>query len=56
MCHPTPCKKCGKTTWSGCGEHVADVKRLVPADQWCPGHTADPEDPNGSWLGRILGR
>ncbi|GAA1974617.1 hypothetical protein GCM10009798_39820 [Nocardioides panacihumi] len=53
MCHPTRCKTCGKTTWSGCGRHVADVKARVPADQWCPGHD-DPS--NDSWLRRILGR
>lgn len=34
MCQPTPCS-CGKTTWAGCGEHVADVKRVVPAEKWC---------------------
>jgi len=32
------CEICGKTTWAGCGEHIADVQAQVPADQWCPGH------------------
>lgn len=40
MCYPITCPTCGKTTWDGCGQHVADVQRQVPADQWCPGHTA----------------
>jgi hypothetical protein len=40
MCRPVPCKTCGKTTWSGCGQHVAQVKATVPAGQWCPGHPA----------------
>lgn len=40
MCVPTPCT-CGKTTWAGCGEHVADVKAVVPAEQWCNGHDGD---------------
>lgn len=53
MCYPVPCKQCGKTTWSGCGQHVADVKAGVPADQWCPGHD-DPD--NKSWLQRVLSR
>lgn len=35
MCSPTTCRQCGKTTWTGCGEHVAQVKAMVPADQWC---------------------
>ncbi|APA98467.1 hypothetical protein NS506_04419 [Nocardia seriolae] len=38
VCQPVPCESCGKTTWSGCGEHIAEVKAVVPADQWCEGH------------------
>lgn len=53
MCYPTRCKQCGKTTWSGCGKHVADVRQSVAADQWCPGHDSPGND---SWLRRILGR
>lgn len=56
MCRPVKCKKCSKTTWSGCGQHVAAVKASVPRDQWCAGHAADPADPNDTWLRRILGR
>lgn len=53
MCRPVNCKTCNKTTWSGCGQHVADVKAAVPADQWCNGH----DDPKyDGWLRRILGR
>ena len=41
MCSPVKCKVCGKTTWSGCGQHIASVKATVPAGQWCDGtHTA----------------
>lgn len=39
--------------WSGCGQHIDQVKARVPAEQWCAGHTADA---NGGWLSRILGR
>ncbi|CUG87277.1 Hypothetical protein, putative, partial [Bodo saltans] len=35
MCFAVKCDKCGKTTWSGCGQHVETVKASVPADQWC---------------------
>jgi len=53
MCHATTCRTCGKTTWKGCGQHVAAVKASVPADRWCGGH----DDPNNDgWLRRILGR
>lgn len=42
MCQAVPCRTCGKTTWSGCGEHIDAVKRGVPAAQWCDGtHSAD---------------
>ena len=53
MCRPTTCKTCGKTTWAGCGNHIASVKATVPAAQWCGGH---PDANNDSWLRRILGR
>lgn len=53
MCYPVTCKTCGKTTWAGCGEHVADVKSSVPAAQWCGGH----EDAEQKGLiSRVFGR
>ena len=39
MCRPVGCKICGKTTWAGCGQHIASVKAGVPAGQWCSGHS-----------------
>lgn len=38
MCRAVTCKTCGKTTWAGCGQHVDQVLRRVPASQRCPGH------------------
>ena len=38
MCHAVRCRTCGKTTWAGCGRHVDQVMRRVPASQRCPGH------------------
>jgi len=35
MCYPVECPRCHKTTWAGCGEHVAEVKSSVPPAQWC---------------------
>ncbi len=35
MCSPAACKKCGKTTWSGCGAHVEQVMSKVPVPQRC---------------------
>lgn len=53
MCRPVRCKSCGKTTWAGCGQHVAQVKASVPAGQWCPGHDAPPRQGK---LAKFLGR
>jgi hypothetical protein len=54
MCYPATCEQCGKTTWSGCGQHVEDVRRGVPAAQWCAGH---PDvRPSGGFLARLFGR
>lgn len=35
MCRPVLCKKCGHTTWAGCGQHIDQVKQSVPARDWC---------------------
>ena len=57
MCHPKKCRSCGKTTWSGCGQHVAQVKAQVPVDQWCAGHPVPENDTQHSgFLNRLLGK
>lgn len=58
MCRPTVCKTCGKTTWAGCGMHVAQVKATVAPESWCDGHVARPGESKGKGLlGRLgLGR
>lgn len=38
MCSPATCRTCGKTTWTGCGQHVDQVMRNVPPAHRCPGH------------------
>lgn len=42
MCHQATCKTCGKVTWRGCGMHVDQVMRGVPASQRCQGHAKEP--------------
>jgi len=54
MCRPVPCKTCGKTTWAGCGQHIAGVKMTVPANQWCDGHPQ--AERRSGFLGRLLNR
>ena len=53
MCRPTTCKKCHKTTWAGCGQHVNQVLAHVPQAERCPGH---PHEPRQGLLRRILGK
>jgi hypothetical protein len=35
MCSPVKCEKCSKVTWSGCGEHVDEVKSMFTEAEWC---------------------
>ena len=61
MCRATKCRVCGKTTWAGCGQHVQEVRRTVPASNWCNGQhsRAELDDARGSRpgiLARLFGR
>lgn len=51
MCRAAKCRVCGKTTWAGCGSHIAAVKATVPAGQWCDGHASSPVEakPSRRW-------
>ncbi len=35
MCSPATCRNCGKTTWTGCGQHADQVMASVAKDQRC---------------------
>jgi hypothetical protein len=35
MCRKAPCDTCKKSTWFGCGAHVAMVMDNIPEDQRC---------------------
>ena len=54
MCRAVRCRACGKTTWSGCGDHVAELRAGVRADQWCAGHANNSDAPT-SWVRRLIG-
>jgi len=61
MCRAVTCRVCGKTTWTGCGQHVQSVKRSVPASDWCNGsHTpeqiAESKSQRGGFFSRLFGR
>jgi hypothetical protein len=55
MCRAITCRTCGKTTWAGCGQHVASVKASVPTGQWCSGHPRRARS-SGGWLSRLRKR
>ena len=60
MCRPARCRVCGGTTWSGCGQHVAQVKSMVPREIWCDNsHTAEERAEAGVGTGffsKLFGR
>ena len=61
MCRPVKCRTCAKTTWAGCGQHVAAVKASVPAGDWCNGtHSQAQIDAasshGGGFFARLFGR
>lgn len=45
MCSRENCKKCGKPSWSGCGNHIEEALEGVPHNQRCQGHENDPKKP-----------
>ncbi len=61
MCRSMTCRRCGKVTWAGCGNHVDQVMRGVPKDQRC---TCDgtavqgspSATPQGGFWRRLIGR
>jgi hypothetical protein len=49
MCQRIQCAKCGKPTWTGCGQHIEQALLGVPLAQRCQ---CPPEK---SFLARLLG-
>jgi len=35
MCSAVRCDKCGKATWSGCGQHIEEALAPFGEDQRC---------------------
>ncbi len=54
MCSKTTCRKCGKPSWRGCGNHIEEALAGVPKSQRCPGHANDPKEP--SFFSRLFKR
>ena len=52
MCRASTCKKCGKTTWAGCGQHIDQVLARVPRADRCAGH---PREAGTGFFSRLFG-
>lgn len=35
MCSPITCTTCGKTTWTGCGQHIDSALEGIAAQDRC---------------------
>ena len=57
MCRRAVCKKCGKATWRGCGNHIEQALAGVPKNQRCS-CAQDSTTPNtgGGFFARLRGR
>jgi len=53
MCQKVTCRKCGKPTWTGCGNHIEQALAGVPKSQRCQGHANEPKQPG--FFARIFG-
>lgn len=56
MCQKVTCRKCGKATWSGCGQHVDSVMRGIPKSQQCQGHANEPKPAKSGFFSKIFGK
>jgi hypothetical protein len=54
MCSKVTCRKCGKATWRGCGQHVKEVMKGIPQSQQCQGHVNDPKE--AGFFSRLFSR
>lgn len=57
MCSKTTCKKCGKATWRGCGNHIEQALAGVPKNQRCScAQTSATPGGGGGLFARLRGR
>jgi hypothetical protein len=54
MCSQVRCRKCGKVSWRGCGQHVSQVMKGVPKSEQCLGHNDDPKA--SGFFSRLFGK
>lgn len=58
MCSKATCRKCGKPTWRGCGNHIEQALAGVPKNQRCSCNSDVAADAGarGGLLSRLRGR
>lgn len=59
MCSRATCKKCGKATWRGCGNHIEQALAGVPKNQRCTcaaNSSASASAPKEGFFARLRGR
>jgi len=58
MCQRISCPRCGKASWSGCGQHVNQVMAGVPKRDRCSCTASDLSawKKEHSFFGRLFGR
>jgi len=62
MCRRIDCPKCGKPTFTGCGQHVEQVLGNVPKEQRCKCAEQPSAAPGGApkqgggFLSRLVGK
>ena len=54
MCSRTTCRKCGKPSWSGCGQHIEIALKGVAKKDRCQGHANDPKEPG--FFSKLFGK
>jgi len=56
MCRRVTCKKCGKPTYAGCGQHIEQVLAGVPKAQRCTRQHGNNDTAGRSLLSRLFQR
>jgi len=51
MCRRVTCRKCGKPSFAGCGQHIESVLGDVPVANRCAGHAKDSAAPRAEGEG-----
>lgn len=56
MCRRVECRKCGKPTYAGCGQHVEQVLAGVPKSQRCDCAPSAQHGGLSGFLRKLVGR